>query len=78
MKHVFKHKTSSVNFDFSGYNKENFLTDLSNTSWQPVYECTDPNDAYKIFYDIYFSIVSKHVPNKKSLNEIAQAFIDLG
>ncbi|XP_077991076.1 uncharacterized protein LOC144445410 [Glandiceps talaboti] len=65
LKYVFKQNTSSVNFDFSGFNKEAFLTDLSNISWQPVYESTDPNDAYKIFYDKYFSIASKHVPNKK-------------
>ena len=64
IKHILKPANSAQILNFKNYNPDTFLSDLNATSWQPVYDCTDPNIAYEAFYNIFYNIVSNHVHTK--------------
>ena len=54
-----------VRCDINSRTKENFRTKLSEYNWDTVYNCNDPNSAYKKFISSYKSIYNKCFPLKK-------------
>ena len=43
-----------------------FNADLAAQDWNPVYRCANVNEAVQIFYDIFMSVVDRHMPFKKT------------
>ncbi|XP_077994315.1 uncharacterized protein LOC144448040 [Glandiceps talaboti] len=80
LKHILKPANSAQILNFKNYNPDAFLSDLNATSWQPVYDCTDPNIAYEAFYNIFYNIVSNHVHTKtaRHSNSIRKPWLSNG
>ena len=48
--------------NYRKYNKDNFCENLLTASWEPVYRCTNVNDAYNIFMEVFVDICDRHAP----------------
>ena len=55
--HIYTHVRS-----FKHFNQNMFLYDLSQVSFNPVYQCSDPDKALEIWYSIFLPVVDKHAP----------------
>ena len=56
-------KRSQNIFEISGnFQKDSFCNDLSNAQWREIYDCTDPNEAYELFYTMFLEVCNKHAP----------------
>ena len=40
--------------NFHTFSVDSFCDDLASIQWREVYECTEPNDAYSKFHNVYF------------------------
>ncbi|XP_077987452.1 uncharacterized protein LOC144442054 [Glandiceps talaboti] len=63
--HVFKPDTKTQTYDFRHYDKDTFLADLSDVSWQSVYDCHDASEAYTTFYNLFHNVIKRHLRLKK-------------
>ena len=58
-----KNGHTCINFrSFKRFDENRFLTDLNNTSFDSVYEETDPNTALQVWYDMFLPVLNKHAP----------------
>ena len=48
--------------NFRKFSKDSFCNDLSNAQWREIYDCTDPNEAYELFYTMFLEVCNKHAP----------------
>ena len=48
--------------NFHTFSVDSFCDDLASIQWREVYECTEPNDAYSKFHNIFLEICDKHAP----------------
>ena len=48
--------------NFRNYSKDSFCDDLSTAQWKEIYKCTDPDEAYELFYTIFLEVCNKHAP----------------
>ena len=49
---------------FSGFNKDAFLMDLLNSSMSLVYQFTNPDEAFEIWYHNFLNVYNVHAPFK--------------
>ena len=48
--------------NFHTFSVDSFCDDLASIQWREVYECTEPNDAYSKFHNVFLEICDKHAP----------------
>ena len=50
---------------YKTFSEENFFADLNNTSFDAVYNSSDPNTALQMWYVIFLSVLDKHAPMRQ-------------
>ena len=55
--HVYTNVRSFKHFD-----QNQFLYDLSQVSFNPVYQCSNPDEALETWYSLFLPVVDKHAP----------------
>ena len=63
--------SSRMKTDYSSYDKENFLRQLSKEDLKDsINACSDVNNKFEIFHEHFMKTFEKHVPLKKILNHL--------
>ena len=61
-----KHSHTYIDIrSFKNFDKNTFLCDLSKTSFNPVYQYTEPEKALDKWYSLFLPILDKHAPIRK-------------
>ena len=61
-----KHSHTYVDIrSFKNFDKNAFLYDLSRVSFNPVYQCIDPENALDMWYSLFLPVLDEHAPIRK-------------